>query len=162
MHITSLAAINATTLMAGTTAGLFLTTNSGTSWKSVNGDLHHLDITAITKVGTRIFIAAREGGIYASDNNGTSWIDFNDSNTKEVNGTIALIYNSITDRLMVLNSAGFFVTDAASTVIVGTFSAALSDLPSATTIYSISNSTNQWYLATDKGMFISATSAINW
>ncbi|HSY62768.1 MAG TPA: hypothetical protein VK796_12880, partial [Cytophaga sp.] len=160
LHITSLVAVNTTTLMAGTTNGLFLTTNSGTSWVAVNGTLEHLSITAIKKAGARIFITAVDGGVYATDNNGTSWIDFNDSNTKDVDGTNAISYNTLTNQLMVLNSTGLFVTDAAATATTAAFS--LADLTAGTSIYSISNDGNQWYIATDKGIYTSGTATISW
>ena len=162
LHITSLVAINATTLMAGTTNGLFLTTNSGSSWTAVNADLHHLDITSITKAGTRIFIAARDGGVYATDNNGASWIDFNDSNTDDIDGTNALSYNAATDQLIVLNSTGLFVTDAASTATAASFSTVTADLPTDIFIYSLSNDGTQWYAASDKGVYTSGTTEITW
>lgn len=162
LNVTSLIAINATTLMAGTTDGLFLTTNSGTSWTAVNGDLHHLDVTAIEKAGTRIFIATRDGGVYATDNNGTSWFSFNNVNTDHIDGTIALSYNAGIDALMVLNDNGLFVTSAATTANVGVFTSAISDLPVGTSIRSISNNNNEWYLATDKGVYYSVTTILNW
>lgn len=162
LNVTSLVAINATTLMAGTTNGLFLTTNRGNSWTAVNGTLSHLDITAIEKAGTRIFIATRDGGVYATDNNGTSWIDFNDSHTNGVDGTTLLSYNAGIDALMVLNEDGLFVANDAAAVTAGVFSSAASDLPAGTTVHSISNSGNEWYLATDDGVYYSGTTILTW
>jgi len=162
LNITSLVAIDATTLMAGTTNGLFLTTNSGTNWTAVNGNLHHLKITAIEKAGVRIFITVLDGGVYSSVNNGTSWSSFNDVNTDHIGGTIALSYNTATDELLVLNKNGLFLALSANTGSGAAFTSANSGLPAGTTIYSISNNGSEWYLATDNGIFTSTTSVISW
>lgn len=162
LHVTSLIAINATTLMAGTINGLFLTTNSGSSWTAVNGNLQHLNISDIKKSATRIFISTSDGGVFATDDNGTSWFDFNDSQTANIDGTIALSYNAATDQLMVLNTSGLFFAGAVSTSTSPTFVAATSDLPSGTVSYSVSNDGSQWYLATDKGVFTSPIFAVSW
>lgn len=162
LHVTSLVAIDATTLMAGTVNGLFLTTNSGASWTAVNGNLQHLNVSGMKKAGTRIFISTTDGGIYATDNNGTSWIDFNDSNTSNVDGTIALSYNTATDQLLVLNTNGLFVTDAASTSSAPSYSNVTADLPSATVFYSVSNDGTQWYVASNKGIYVSVVAEISW
>lgn len=162
LQITSLIAINAATLMAGTTKGIFITTNGGTSWDAMNGTLHHLDIAALTQTGSRIFMASRDGGIYITENNGASWTAFNDSNTEHINGTIALSYNSVSDELMVLNKNGIFIAASASTVQSPVYTSADADLPSSIAVRFISNNGASWYLATDQGVFASAVSTLSW
>ena len=161
LEVTSLIAVNATTLLAGTTNGLFLTTNSGALWKPVNGDLHHLHITGIEKAGTRIFITAEDGGVYATDNMGTTWIEFNDVQTEHVSGTTALSYNAATDALMVLNENGLFVAASASTASAPVYTAAPGFTGNETVAY-ISNNGANWYISTNKGVYTSSASSISW
>ena len=162
LKVTSLIAINATTLMAGTTTGLYLSTNKGATWAPVNGTLHHLDITAIVKSATRIFITTGEGGVYATDNNGTTWFDFNDVNTEHVSGTNVLSYNISTNELMVLNENGLYVVSSASTVTAPTYTLAMAGLQASYEIKDISNNGTSWYVATDHGVFTSAVATISW
>ncbi|SFX06159.1 T9SS type A sorting domain-containing protein [Cytophaga hutchinsonii] len=161
LHVTSLIAISKTTLLAGTTNGLFLTTNSGASWQAVNGDLHHLDITRIVKAGARIFVTAQDGGVYATDNTGASWIEFNDVHTEHIAGTTALSYNAATDALMVLNENGLFIAQTVSTTNTPVYTAA-AGFPSNETVAYISNNGANWYIATNKGVYTSSASVINW
>lgn len=162
LNVTALIAINATTLMAGTTNGLFLTTNSGASWTAVNGDMHHLDVTAIAKVSSRIFITTGDGGVYASDNLGANWIDFNDSNTSHISATNILSVNSSSNELMILNENGLFTTTSILSTTTPTYTSALANLPSDVVVKSISNDGSSWYLATNKGVFVSSVSTLSW
>lgn len=162
LQVTALVAVNATTLIAGTTNGLFLTINSGASWMPVNGDLHHLDIASIVKAGTRIFIAARDGGVYMTGNNGASWVAFNDVNTEHIDGTAAVSYNSSTDELMVLNENGLYIAEAVSTAATPVFAAAVTGLPADINIRWISNNGTSWYLAADKGIYTTLAAAVSW
>lgn len=61
-----------TNLFAGTyDAGIFLSTNDGTSWQAVNNGLGDYTVNSIALSGSNIF--AGNGGIYRSTNNGASW-----------------------------------------------------------------------------------------
>jgi len=162
LQVTSLVAINTTTLLAGTTNGLFLTSNSGSSWTAVNGDLHHLDITAIEKTGSHIFITTGDGGVYRSDNLGTDWVEFNDFNTDHISGTNRLSINSSTNELMVLNENGLFVATSILTTTTPAYTSALANLPFGIVVNAISNDGTSWYLATNKGVFVSSVSALSW
>lgn len=162
LNVTSLIAINATTLLAGTTNGLFLTTNGGSSWTATTGNLNHGSITAISKAGSRIFVTTAHGGVYATDNLGTNWIDFNDVNTDLLNGTSLLSVNASADELMILNQNGLFATSSIATTSTPVYTSALANLPAGVAINSISNDGASWYLTTDKGVFVSSVSTISW
>lgn len=163
-NITSLVAIDSSTVMAGTDGGgIFLTTNKGASWSAVNNSvLHHLEITALVKAGKRIIHASFDGGLYASDNNGTSWIDFNDAQTNDKEGTIALSYNETNDQLLVVNKEGLFVSGSVSTTTTPAYALAETGLPADYEVISISNNGTNWYLATNKGIFTSTAGTLNW
>ena len=75
-------AVNGTNLFGGTDqAGIFLSTNNGTSWATVNTGLpttpssssYYLPIRALVVHGTTLFAGISGGGVYLSTNNGTNW-----------------------------------------------------------------------------------------
>jgi hypothetical protein len=66
-----------TNLFAGTSVGVFLSTNNGTSWTAVNTGLTNTYVNALAVSpngagGTNLF-AGTLGGVFLSTNNGTSW-----------------------------------------------------------------------------------------
>lgn len=165
LQITSLVALDSVSVMAGTNGGgIFKTTNKGNSWTSVNNAiLHHLDIKGLVKAGNRIIHIAESGGVYASDDQGTSWIDFNDSHTDDINGTVAISYNAVTDELLVLNQDGLYKASSVSTTLSPTYNLVETGLASPTNIRSISNNGTNWYLATDHGVYsASGSGSISW
>src|SRR5207244_8703993 len=52
--------------------GIFLSTNNGTSWVSVNNGLTNVGIFSFVVVGTNLFVGTN-GGLFLSTNNGTNW-----------------------------------------------------------------------------------------
>ena len=162
LNVTCLLAINATTLLAGTTNGIFITTNGGTSWTSANGSLHHLHITQLAKIQNNIFLTAEDGGVYVFDDTGTNWVDFNDTNTDHINATNELSANTATDELMVLNENGLFLATSVSTTATPVYTSVAANLPSGIQIHSISNDGTAWYLSTDHGVFASPAGSISW
>ncbi len=161
--VTSLVAIDSSTVLAGTNGGgIFRTTNKGASWTSVNNAiLHHEEITALVKAGNRIIHTSIDGGVYASDDKGDSWIAFNDVSTDDITAS-ALSYNTATNQVLVANRDGLYKADAASTTTTPTYSLAETGLPSGVVIVSISNDGANWYLVTDKGLFNTPANAIRW
>lgn len=162
LHVTSLVAINATTLMAGTTTGIFISTNSGASWSPKNGGLNTLDITALEKADSRIFCTSMSGGVYYTDNYGNTWNDFNNSNTNAIGGTIEMSYNALTNQLLLVNETGLYLTDNASTATASSFLLATTGLPANCVVSDLSNDGSNWFAASDKGVFRSSSSTISW
>ncbi len=68
--------VSGTNLFAGTSGGVFLSTNNGTSWTAVNNGLTNTDVRALAVSGTNLF-AGTSGGVFLSTNNGTSWTAVN-------------------------------------------------------------------------------------
>ena len=66
-------------LFAGTGAGVYLSTNNGTSWTAVNNGLTFPNVEALALIGTNLFAATVGGGgiggLFLSTNNGTSWVN---------------------------------------------------------------------------------------
>jgi len=66
-------ALCGTNLFAGTSNnGVFLSTNSGTSWTAASSGLTNTSVTSLAVSGTNFF-AGTYGGVFVSTNSGTSW-----------------------------------------------------------------------------------------
>ncbi len=65
---------NGGTLYAGTTnSGVFLSTNSGTTWTSANTGLAANQVFSFTVNGTNLFAGTWGGGVFLSSNGGVNW-----------------------------------------------------------------------------------------
>ena len=64
-------AISGTNLLAGTSNGMILSTDSGTSWSAVNGP--DFSVLASDISGTRLFAGTQWGAVFLSTDNGASW-----------------------------------------------------------------------------------------
>jgi|GEM_PF-1668358 len=161
LQVKSLAAVDSITVLAGTNGGgLFKTTNKGASWSAINSaSLNNANITAIVKAGNRFILTTANGGVFKSDDNGDTWQDFNDVSTLSVSGTFSLSYNATSDEILVLTANGLFVAASASTANAASYTSVAA--PFNTEICSISNNGTNWYLATDKGVYSSATGSIS-
>lgn len=72
VNITSLA-VSGTNIFAGSSGeGIYLSTNSGSSWTAVNNGLTQLSVYALAVSGTTIF-AGTLNGVFISTNNGLNW-----------------------------------------------------------------------------------------
>ena len=90
--------VSGTNLFAGTSGdGVYLSTNSGTSWTQVNnGLLNNSVVYALAVSGTNLFAGTAYSGVYLSENDGTNWTQVN---------------NGLTDlnvRAFALNQANLF------------------------------------------------------
>jgi photosystem II stability/assembly factor-like uncharacterized protein len=65
-------AASGTNLFVGTDGGVFLSTDSGTSWTAVNNGLTDTSVYALAVGGTNLF-ARTDSGTFLSTNNGTNW-----------------------------------------------------------------------------------------
>ena len=67
-------AVSGSNIFAGTwAAGVFLSTNNGTSWTAVNSGLTNTNVNVLAVGGSNIFAGTDGGGIFLSTNSGTSW-----------------------------------------------------------------------------------------
>ncbi|MCU0373609.1 MAG: hypothetical protein MUE56_10255, partial [Ignavibacteria bacterium] len=64
--------LKGTNIFAGTNAGVFLSTNSGTSWFGVNTGLGNSTVKTFALIGSTLF-AGTTGGIYQTTDNGALW-----------------------------------------------------------------------------------------
>ncbi len=57
--------------------GVFLSTDNGTSWITVNTGLNDTDVFALALSGTNLVAGTDRGGVFLSTNNGASWTAVN-------------------------------------------------------------------------------------
>ena len=164
LKISSLIAIDSLTLLAGTDgSGVYKTTDKGASWSLISSTvLNGVTVTGFAKVGNYLFLTSAATGVFVSDDNGNTWSDFNDSNTLNVAGTTSISYNATTSQLIVGNQNGLFGILLTKLPPVASYTSVSTGLPANTSIRAISNNGSYWFLATDKGVYISAVNAINW
>ena len=70
--------VKGSNIIAGTSNGVFISTNKGVSWTICNSGLKSLDITDVRFHGNLIYVATRGAGVYISDNAGANWYAVND------------------------------------------------------------------------------------
>ena len=79
--VTALTTLN-TNLFAGTYNGIFLSTNLGQNWITVNNGLSNYTIRALAVSGINIY-AGTNSGIYISTNNGLNWNNISNEFTSQ-------------------------------------------------------------------------------
>ena len=67
--------VNGTNIYAGTTAGLFKSTDNGNSWNTVNSGLGTTYILFLYSFNSYLFAGTYNGGVYESSNGGANWIN---------------------------------------------------------------------------------------
>ena len=69
-------AVNGSSLFAGTSDGVYLSTNNGSSWTAVNTGLTY-PVWSLAISGSNLFAGTKDNGVYLSTNNGSSWTEVN-------------------------------------------------------------------------------------
>ena len=124
LAITSVVALDANTLLAGTKSGkLFKSTNLGDNWTEVSSlPFAGSKIVKIEFSPSRLFLLTESKGVFYSENNGTTWTSFNDSKTLNITGGNSMSYNSNLNKLMVSNANGLFEVNDVNTTTSPTYS----------------------------------------
>ncbi|MBP6459073.1 MAG: T9SS type A sorting domain-containing protein [Crocinitomicaceae bacterium] len=162
LNITSVIALDANTLLAGTSTGkIFKSTDLGTNWTEVTGlAFVGKKVAGIELAGSRVFVLAEGKGVYYSENQGSNWTAINDVNTENIPGKASFSYNKSTDELMVANTSGVFKLSTAKSSTTANYSKVIA--PTNANINSISNNGDFWYIATNKGVQVSSSNQIFW
>ena len=66
-------AVSGTSLFAGTSGGVYLSTNGGGSWSAAGSDLTDQDVTSLAVLGSTFFAGTNGAGVFLSSNSGASW-----------------------------------------------------------------------------------------
>jgi ligand-binding sensor domain-containing protein len=69
--VISALATSGTNIFAGTEAGVFLSTNNGTSWSSINNGTTFQNVNAIATNGSDVYVGTFNGIFLSSDNGST-------------------------------------------------------------------------------------------
>ena len=162
LELTSVIALDENTLLAGTKSGkIFKSIDLGNNWTEISTlPFASNTILGFELAGSRVFLLTEGKGIHYSDNQGETWTSINDQNTLNVLGRANFSYNSITDELLVSNSNGLYILSSAKTSIVGIYNSV--SKPSNVIVKNISNSGNNWFLTTDKGVFKTVDNQFLW
>jgi photosystem II stability/assembly factor-like uncharacterized protein len=153
LELTSVVALDANTLLAGTKSGkLFKSTDLGDNWTEIkNLAFAGSKIVAFDRSANRLFILTETKGVFYSENNGSTWTSLNDFNTQNIEGGTAFAYNQGGDMLMVSNKNGLFVLDSANTETAADFTKIAFDVKTMQ-IFTLGNK-NNWIITTDKGLY---------
>ncbi len=164
LKIRSLLAIDSLTLLAGTEGnGIFKSIDKGATWLPVSNTIFSTStVTSFALVGNRVFLSVSDKGVFMSADKGASWSDFNDSHTLNIAGTISLSPNIQTNELAVINANGIYNLATAGTAVSPVYTLMTTGLPGATDFRHISNNGLGWFLATNKGVFLTPAAGINW
>ncbi len=83
--------VNGTTVLAGTsTAGVWSTTDNGTTWTQINTGLTFLDVKALAASGTTLYAGTNGGGVFRSTDSGATWTTLNTGLTNLVVNALAI------------------------------------------------------------------------
>jgi hypothetical protein len=86
LDLTSVIALDANTLLAGTASGkLFKSTDLGDNWTEItNLTFAGSKVVGFERSANRLFLLTETKGVFYSENNGTTWSSLNDSNTLNI------------------------------------------------------------------------------
>ncbi len=97
--------VSGTTIFAGTNAGVWSTTDNGTTWTQVNTGLTTLDVRALALNGTTLYAGTNGGGVFRTTDNGTTWTA---TNTGLTFGAVYSLAANGTDVYAGTNGGGVF------------------------------------------------------
>ena len=145
-------AVLGTNLFAGTDAGVFLSTNNGTSWAEVNTGLTVPNVNVLTVNGTDLF-AGTIWGAFLSTNNGTNWT------TAGLTNTLVSSFAIIDTNLFAGTDAGVFLSTNNGT----SWTEVNTGLPENPIIYALAASGTNLFAGTwINGVFLSTNNGTSW
>ncbi len=88
--------VSGTNIFAGTDgAGIYLSTNNGTTWTQIDSGLTDTYVNAIVVSGTNLFAGTNSGGVFLSTNSGTSWTAINTGLTNTYVNALAVFHANL-------------------------------------------------------------------
>jgi hypothetical protein len=138
---------------AGTSSGVFRSSDNGTNWTAVNSGLTSTYVTALGVSGANLF-ATTLGGVFLSTNNGSSWTPINSGLTNSNVYTIAVSGTN----LFVGTDDGVFISSNNGT----TWSAANTGLTSIDVNCLLVSGSSLFVGTFSGGVFLSTNNGTNW
>jgi photosystem II stability/assembly factor-like uncharacterized protein len=159
-------------LFAGTTQGVFLSTDNGANWSEVNKGLprsyynttRYASVHCLASNGQNLFAGTDDGGISLSTNNGTNWVEVNEGlprknyDTAQYVGIKRLASNGT--NIYAETDNGIFLSTNNGTIWTKLSSPSFGDTPYYIICF-VSSSTNL-FVGTSDGVFLSTNNGINW
>jgi ligand-binding sensor domain-containing protein len=143
-----------TDLFVGTSEGVYVTSNNGTSWAAVNTGLTNTDIEVLATAGSNLF-AGTGHGIFKSVNNGTSWTAINTGLDTSMGTSVYALFTS-GSNLFAGTEAGVFLSTGSYT----SWTAVNTGLPQVD-FYSFAQSGTKIF-AGGLGVYITSNNGTNW
>jgi hypothetical protein len=134
--------------------GVFLSTNNGASWSTVNTGLTKLDIRSFAVNGSNLF-AGTDGGVFLSTNNGTSWTAVNTGLTNTYITSFAVKDSNL---FAGTNGGGVFLSTNNGT----SWSAVNNGLTNLSISALAVNGSHLFAGTWDDGVFLSTNNGTNW
>lgn len=143
--ITSLTA-SGSNIFVGTTSGVFLSSNAGASWTSVNNGLTSTNIISLSASGSHV-LAWTIGGTFLSTNSGSSW-----SGTGAPRGYISLAANGASLVAATLGATFYSLDNGSSWNIAS----------GVTGASSLAIKGSNLFASNDNGVCVSSNNGISW
>ena len=145
-------AVSGTNLFAGTYAGVFRSSDAGTSWTAVNTGLTNKYVRALAVSGTNLYAGVHNDGVFRSTDNGSSWAQINKSFGV---GSSVLALAAFGSNLIVGTDGGVFCSTDNGTTWGG------APIPYAIGL-ALAVSGTSLFAGTSSGLFLSTDAGAKW
>jgi hypothetical protein len=150
--VSGLATIGTNVFAGNNSRGVYLTTNNGASWTTVNTGLTDLHILSLAASGTTLFAGTTGYGICLSTNNGTSW-----SATGLTSGNVYCIFFSGTNIFAGTDAGVYLSANNGST-----WTAVNNGLTNVGSVKAFALSGTNLFAGTNAGVFLSTNNGTSW
>ena len=170
-RVTSFAFSGGNIFAATDGAGVFLSTNNGSSWTEINngfiiGLIRGPYINCLAVNGNDIFAGTMEDGVYLSTNNGSSWMPVNTGLTNKIISSFAINGTNIFAGTSVSPGLGGVATGAGGVFLSTNNGASWNDITNeinaTLSVHSLAVINNNIFAGTDNGFYLSTNNGTNW
>ena len=152
-------AVSGTNLFAGTDAGVFLSTNNGTSWTETNTGLTNTFVHALAVNSTVRIFAATDDGVFVTTNNGTSWAQVNTGLTSTTVTSFAVSgSNLFAGTTTSISGSGVFLSANNG----GNWSKVSTSIGSTVNVNGLFVTGSNLFAATEAGAYFTTNSGTGW
>lgn len=148
-------ATNGNDIYAGTSVGVYRSSNNGTNWASTTFGSYY--VRSVGVLGSNIFAGAANYGIFRSTNNGTNWVQTNTTDETvfalAINGS-KIYAGTNSSEINIYGNGVVTSTNNGTTWIQTSFN--------SHTVYSIAISGTNVLIGSDNGIYRTTNDGINW